>query len=265
MTQTAYDGGGGGGGSTTPDSGVCSITPSDLVGATGNAINRLLDLEQRVAELEAKIVSANQLSDLSQQVGWVGGVTYMGVDGWTQTEYGTLIPPPGVSLSSLGITVPNVGSALQFMVMDENGNLVLGIDELGQLLGTAGTAINAISLSDYAIRDNVTDESRGITVVSGVDNITMTVSKDGIYYAAGAGGAYPGLTVTGKLQSTAGDIMTNTFQDLVGASGNFSFGPSTSGLFKVAAGDSVAYSVSTSPGGAAVGFLRMQMIMLTTY
>src|ERR1043165_9887846 len=83
------------------DTGVGSISPSDLVGYTGNLINQVRDLQQRVAELEAKITQANQLSDFSQQVGWVGGITYMGTSGWKQTEYGTLIPPPGVTLSSL--------------------------------------------------------------------------------------------------------------------------------------------------------------------
>jgi hypothetical protein len=29
--------------------------------------------------------------------GWTGSVTYIGIDGWTQTEYGTLIPPFGFS------------------------------------------------------------------------------------------------------------------------------------------------------------------------
>jgi hypothetical protein len=27
---------------------------------------------------------------------WIGDITYAGIPGWTQTEYGTLIPPPGI-------------------------------------------------------------------------------------------------------------------------------------------------------------------------
>src|SRR3972149_8446706 len=131
------DGGGGGG---VTDAGVCAISPSDLVGYTGNALNRIKDLEQRVAELEAAIVQVNQLSDLSQQVGWVGNVIYMGVEGWTQTENGTLIPPPGVSFSSLGFTLSD-GNTYPFVVMDENGVLQYGYTATGGVGGGVGTAV----------------------------------------------------------------------------------------------------------------------------
>src|SRR3990170_7773364 len=128
-----------GGGSST-DTGVCAISPSDLVGYTGNALNRIKDLEQRVAEIEAMNVEVNQLSDLSQQVGWVGNVIYMGVEGWTQTEYGTLIPPAGVSFSSLGFTLSD-GNTYPFVVMDENGVLQYGFTNTGELAGAAGGGI----------------------------------------------------------------------------------------------------------------------------
>lgn len=120
-------GSGSGNGAPPPlDTGVCAISPSDLVGFTGNALNRIEELEQRVAELEAKLVEASQLSDLSQQVGWVGGITYMGVSGWTQTQAGTLIPPPGWSLVDAGILPPTIssGTGLQLINIDALGNLV---------------------------------------------------------------------------------------------------------------------------------------------
>ena len=122
------------------DSGVCAISPSDLIGYVGNLITRVQELEQQVAELQAGNITANQLSDLSQQVGWVGGVNYMGSDGWTQTEYGSLVPPAGVSFSSLGFTLSD-GNTYPFVVMDADGVLQYGFTNTGELAGTAGSAI----------------------------------------------------------------------------------------------------------------------------
>ena len=110
------------------DSGICAISPSDLVGYTGNLINRVEQLEQRIAELEAKNVEANQLSDLAQQVGWVDGITYMGVPGWTQTSYGTLIPPPGFTLLGSGLTMSD-GNQYQAVVYGEDGELIYGFGQ----------------------------------------------------------------------------------------------------------------------------------------
>jgi hypothetical protein len=134
------------GGPIGTDSGVCSISPSDLVGYVGNLINRVKDLEQKVAELAAGNVEVNQLSDLSQQVGWVGGVTYMGVSGWTQTEYGTLIPPAGVSFSSLGFTLSD-GNTYPMVVMDEDGVLQYGFTNTGQVSGASVSGRNNLILS----------------------------------------------------------------------------------------------------------------------
>lgn len=80
---------------------VCSVSPSDIVGQVDNLISRVEELEQRVNELSGQNVEANQLSDISNQVGWVYGVTYMGVEGWTQTQAGTLIPPEGFTVSQI--------------------------------------------------------------------------------------------------------------------------------------------------------------------
>lgn len=118
---------GSGSGPGTPpplDQGVCAISPSDLVGYVGNIINRVKELEQKVAELEAKNTEVDQLSDLSQQVGWVGGITYMGTEGWTQTEYGSLIPPLGWTLADAGLLPPSLGgSGLQMVYTDADGNI----------------------------------------------------------------------------------------------------------------------------------------------
>jgi hypothetical protein len=56
---------------------------------------------------------------IQEQGGWVGGVAYLGVEGWTRTECGTLIPPPGVSLGAT--------TDFSMVAMDENGVLQFGL------------------------------------------------------------------------------------------------------------------------------------------
>lgn len=180
------------------DTGICSITPTDLVGYTGNAINRLDELEQRVAELEAKLVEAEQLSDLAAQAGWIEGVTYMGIEGWTQTPAGTLIPPAGVTLSSLGIIPPTIpgNPGMQFSIFDEDGNLIFGADQLGALFGNQVDIWNGASEADYAITsfrfsDGSYSSSRGITITdaaptSGEGDAKLQVAQDGIYQVNGS-------------------------------------------------------------------------------
>jgi hypothetical protein len=168
------------------DSGVCAISPSDLVGYTGNALNRIKDLEQRVAELEAANVEANQLSDLSQQIGWVGDITYMGVPGWTQTSYGTLIPPAGVSLSSLGFTMSD-GNQYPFVVMDEDGVLQFGFDTSGNVSGASVSGKNYVSFNtltgtpgaDIDFGNVSTTAGSGWYTFNGSD--TVTLLQTGVY------------------------------------------------------------------------------------
>lgn len=182
------------------DAGVCAISPSDLVGFVGNALSRIKELEQRVAELEAANVEANQLSDLATQVGWVGGVTYMGIEGWTQTEYGTLIPPPGVTLSTLGIippTIPGSTSGVQFQITDANGLAVFGADVLGQLFGTYVDIWNGTASPEQDYCDVVRAPGfghnhtnlRGMSLVlattSGQAKIYVQVSRAGLYTFSG--------------------------------------------------------------------------------
>jgi len=94
---------------------ICNISPSDQAGQVDNLVTRIEKLEQTVAELVAADISANQLSDLSQQAGWITGVTYLGTEGWTQTPAGTLIPPTGLALTTLingfGVGVQSSGFA----------------------------------------------------------------------------------------------------------------------------------------------------------
>lgn len=184
--------GGLGGGRTTTDSGVCAISPSDLVGYTGNALNRLKELEQRVAELEAKNTEVNQLSDLSQQVGWVGGITYLGTAGWTQTAAGTLIPPPGVSLSTLGITMSD-GNSYQMVVVNEDGTLTYGFTATGGVGGTlanrlkraifTGTSSTTWSASpSVAHQLNIGFEFQNDDGIATLSSDRITLALTGTYY-----------------------------------------------------------------------------------
>lgn len=174
------------------DSGVCSISPSDLVGYVGNALNRIKELEQKVTELQAANVSAGNIGQISGQIGWVGGITYMGIPGWTQTVYGSLIPPPGVSLSSLGIFPPFIpgGNNMQFVIYDEDGNLVFGADEIGQLFGSQIGGNVAFLYTDTIHAQAVGSFSESaITINTGydpgnlvtVDGISFNVVTSGIY------------------------------------------------------------------------------------
>lgn len=259
--------GGLGGGKSTPtttDSGVCAISPSDLVGYTGNALNRLKELEQRVAELEAKNTEVNQLSDLSQQVGWVGNVTYMGQPGWTQTEYGTLIPPPGVSLSSLGFLMSD-GNTYPFVVMDENGVLQYGftatggiggasvgkvkVARLGQTVSTTYTAISPHTklTLDYVAENNdsiVSLASNAVTFAfAGLYAISWAIFND---YPAGAGTNKRGIFYMG----TAAGLVTHgrDYREMSGA-GQFTGGHS--GIFRMTAGETLSlFATDTGTAGA---------------
>ena len=178
------------------DSGVCAISPSDLVGYVGNLINLVKDLEQRVIELESGNIEANQLSDLSQQVGWVDGITYMGIEGWTQTEYGTLIPPPGFTFLGNGLTLSD-GNTYQAVVMDEDGVLQFGFGQTtsdGTFTAMTGASlpgrIAVISTdtiitagtpghtSNFATLHSEVDDSNLITLVG---TTAFSVNQSGFY------------------------------------------------------------------------------------
>src|SRR5678816_1162305 len=95
-----------GGGLGTASS-VCTISPADNEAIINNLIARIEKLEFDLSQVLGANLHSNTLGDLSSQVGWVYGVEYMGVPGWIQTEYGTLIPPPGFTLSGSGMQLYN--------------------------------------------------------------------------------------------------------------------------------------------------------------
>lgn len=268
MTITPGDGGGGagsggGGGTPPPNTGICSPTPSDLAGVPQNYLDRLKALEDKVAEILAGNVTANQLSDLATQVGWVGGITFMGVDGWTQTEAGTLIPPPGMSLSSLGFNYQDVGGVQQ-IVLDENGVALFGMGING-LFGSLVDTWNAGAGStlDYAIYDLVggISSSRNVSISTGARSVTFTCTNGGIWLAMGTCTHYGDNPQGASITSTSGQIAGGTWQTTLGGGTDFVYGIQMHGLFSLSAGNALTLSI---PGVAAVGAKNMYAIRLSS-
>src|SRR5258706_1717580 len=177
-----------GGGST---SNFCAPTPSDMEGQINNILSRLDALEKTVSEMQGADVTATQLSDFAAQVGWVYGVTYMGTPGWIQTEAGTLIPPPGLSLSSLGILLPGLGNNPATLVStDSDGNPVFSINQHGSTTGGGG------GTSDYLIVEPASTSLSGTGLNETADISTILQS---------AGSAFG----TSNLSTSIIDINTN--------------------------------------------------------
>lgn len=199
MAETPYDGGGGLTMGGTASS-MCAISPSDLVGTIGNLISRIEDLEFALSQVLGANLHANTLGDISSQVGWVYNVEYMGIPGWIQTEYGTLIPPAGFTLSGSGIQMWNACTGefedYQAVVMDSDGVLQWGASAAGNLCGAKVEEWNGAALGgtlDYYIAAPAGhgSGSRGITLTSSTvttsgghiksASYTLTVSRAGVY------------------------------------------------------------------------------------
>jgi hypothetical protein len=176
---------------------TCRISPADEVGIIENLLERIRNLETKVARLAAGNVETSQLSNISQQVGWATGITYMGTEGWIRTEAGTLIPPPGWTLSGAGILMSD-GTPYQGVVMDENGVLQFGWMTDGTFAGEKVDEWNNSSggSPDHYVRDynySIT-KSSGITqtlntfsfnVAGSHDgNVKLVVSRNGIYHVS---------------------------------------------------------------------------------
>lgn len=243
---------------------VCAISPSDTTAVLNNFMTRIEELEKAVTQLLATNIMANQLSDLSQQVGWVGNVTYMGLDGWTQTEYGTLIPPPGFSILGNGLTLSD-GSTYNAVYYDENGVLQFGFQAGGTgVVGELPEAWNAAAAgtaADYAYASFifgsgwVAESSRNISIsktVSGNNfEFDYTVSQSGLYLFAGNATDVDG--TAGTIQELDAIIIavngvtkyTNSFQSPPNATRQW--GGAVSGLIALAAGDVI--SMDDAGGG----------------
>ena len=221
---------GDGGGSTAS---LCPISPTDQVQIVDNLLDRIQALEKAVSELLAVNVMANQLSDISQQIGWVTGITYMGVEGWTQTEAGTLIPPAGFSLSGSGLFkmfdfCTGEMQDYQGVSVDSDGVIQFGFKPSGEVCGEKVQEWDGASQPDYYKYVH----HSGVTLINEGRNVT-----------AGAN-SLPGATTSGSLRVT----VTNGGLWLVQVSGYYT---QTGGSF---AGSSVAaVSAHSDIDGGPVG------------
>jgi hypothetical protein len=183
---------------------VCAISPSDTVGVLNNFLTRIEKLEEIMMQIASANVLAGQLSELSSQIGWLYGVEYMGIEGWTQTSYGTLIPPAGFSLLGSGLTLSD-GSTYQAVVMDENGVLQFGfgqtqsdgtftpvVGELPDLWNEAAASTGLEAYADIGWHEDVFSSSiaTGVTLSSatrgaGAGTISVTGLAVGKYWATG--------------------------------------------------------------------------------
>ena len=186
-----------GGGLGTASS-VCTISPADNEAIINNLIARIEKLEFDLSQVLGANLHSNTLGDLSSQVGWVYGVEYMGVPGWIQTEYGTLIPPPGFTLSGSGMQLYNSCTGefedYQAVVMDSDGVLRWGATAAGNLCGTKveewDNAASTIGNTHFASLEPSYTASNGITVVSnnmGTSYATseITIAEAGYYRICG--------------------------------------------------------------------------------
>jgi hypothetical protein len=188
---------------TTSAGGLCVIGGADESAQIQSLTERVAKLEQALAYVLGQDISASQLSDISQNAGWITGVTYMGQPGWTRTPSGTLIPPAGFSLSGSGLfnmydyctgeTVPYQGVSV-----DENGVIQFGFKPNGEVCGEkvdqwdGGGAPDfyryAISFSgsyDQNSGRGITFGSNGYSCGAGVysGSAEFTISQAGLYLA----------------------------------------------------------------------------------
>jgi len=170
---------GGGGGSTL---GACATSPFDQQTTIDNILSRMEELERIVSQMLGYDVTAGQLSDISQQVGWVYGITYMGTPGWIQTAAGTLIPPPGWTFSSSGLLTDSDGNLYQGVLMDSDGVLQYGYTASGGISGVYG-GVGKVDI--YYGADEITYSSSPGTIrkftnlIVTDDNGLVTTAADG--------------------------------------------------------------------------------------
>jgi hypothetical protein len=152
------------------DNGVCSISPSDMMGQIDNILTRLERLEETVAQLAAADIGAIQLSDISASAGWIYDVTYMGTAGWTQTPAGTLIPP-------LGFTVSEI-------LANAQANQLAAYASSG-ILGTSGLTTALFQISTGSLATGPSETTFTFTTVEGqsfiTNNSTSLTRASGLY------------------------------------------------------------------------------------
>jgi hypothetical protein len=267
MALTPGDGGGGSTLGGTAGS-ICTISPSDTTAVLGNLVKRIEELEFALSQVLGANLHSNTLGDISSQVGWVYGVEYMGIPGWTQTEYGTLIPPAGFTMSGSGIQLYNSCTGefedYQAVVMDENGVLQWGASAAGNLCGAkveewndaaAGVAQDYAHVSWLAGTGTLYDGSSGVAVSSSIAGINIeiyfTVSTAGRYWVM-AGHEFQKKTGQTATSDSVGLYVNGVLKyfrgaTAEGASANATRADvTTGGVLVLAAGDVVRYDNNPS-------------------
>lgn len=175
---------------------MCEISPGDLVGTIGNLITRIEKLETALSQVLGANLHAQQLSDISSQVGWVYGVDYMGIPGWIMTEAGSLIPPAGFTFLGSGLTLSD-GNTYNAVLMDSDGVLQYGFGTDGSISGSSayqsdyaiwsagsasgGTGANPDQFYLNGITETVNTLSTAQTVLPTAQEVTWIVRKSGLY------------------------------------------------------------------------------------
>jgi hypothetical protein len=181
--------------------GVCWSGGADEAGEIESLKERVAKLEQALQYVLGQDVSAGQLSDISQNAGWIYGIEYMGVEGWTKTSAGTLIPPAGFSLSGSGLFkmydfCTGEQQDYQGVSVDEDGVIQFGFKPNGQVCGekvdqwdASGTPdyykfhISNTGLADQNASNGITAGVNSYSVGAGVysGSVELTLSQEGIY------------------------------------------------------------------------------------
>jgi len=217
----------GGGGSTMQ---MCSTSPFDQQSQIDNLIDRVEELERIISEVLGVNIHADQLSDISQQVGWVYGITFMGTPGWIQTASGSLIPPPGFSLMGPdgGMLLAD-GNYYYGASVDSDGALQFGFTASGGVAGALADTWNtaaANSEQDYARATYMYflgytgwyTESRGATIGtkstgSSTGEINITVTEAGLYHVSAGFAARVSGTVDGDPVIRGCELFTRNLSD----------------------------------------------------
>jgi len=184
-----------GGGSTTN---ICTTSPTDLQGQVDNLVSRVEELEKTVSQILGGNISVTQLSDISPSIGWVYDVTYMGTPGWTQTEYGSLIPP-------LGFTVSDILANAQAnqMAIQHNGSAIGGGGASMAFFQSNGGSSFPLSLTWTTLQSQsfATNNTTSIDVAAG--QYLLTVASAGPILRSGS------VTSSNILRCTIGSFSGN--------------------------------------------------------
>jgi hypothetical protein len=221
------------GSAPTAAGGVCWSGGADEAGEIESLKERVAKLEQALQYVLGQDISADKLSDISQNAGWIYGVEYMGVEGWTKTASGTLIPPAGFSLSGSGLFkmydfCTGEEQDYQGVSVDEDGVIQFGFKPNGQVCGEKVDQWDAAAsgIPDYykfyISNAGINDQAEGSGITAGVNSysvgagvysgsVQFTISREGLYLVQqSATFIFSGGTSPSTLLATQGILSAGT-------------------------------------------------------